>query len=303
MEIDITARALRLRVHNSITIAYISRPAFQIQRVLYFIHPQNDTMRLIYMYHPAEPRFGAIVPGSLPQPHLAYRGAVPLQLMQRMPPARRAQRSAAAPPAQPAIVTASATDDGDGDGIRRIALLNEDVPMPLYEETLQWCRVFELPDFRPKHHLVRYEPAFGSARSRQQLDQIVLYECQGNSVRLAAMARDRGRPCAQHVHRAALPCNAIVASWTRGSAGLSFPPEAGIPLDSARERFYLMESHYSNTEEPPAAEAEEALLLGHTAAGPLLDDSGLYIYVTKQVRRFDAGVLSIGEWRDKRKEI
>lgn len=244
-------------------------------------------MRLIYMYHPNEPRFGAIVPGSLPQPHLAYRGAVPLQLLQRMPRQTNAPSS-----------TAGGDDSDTDEPLRRISLLNEAVPMPLYEERLHWCRVFELPDFRPKHHLVRYEPSFGSARSRQQLDQIVLYECQGSSMRLTAMARDGGRQCANSQGVTAqqmLPCNAIVASWTRGSAGLSLPPEAGIPLDSSRERFFLMESHYSNTEVPPTEMADELLGIGHTAAGPLLDDSGLDLYVTQVLRKHDAGVMSIGE--------
>lgn len=248
-------------------------------------------MRLIYMYHPSEPRFGAVVPGSLPQPHLAYRGSVPLQLMQRIPAALPLAPSITPTQFKPPVV-----DDPAAPAGRRIDLLNEDVPMPLYEETLHWCRVFDLGgEFRRKHHLVRYEPAFGSARSRQQLDQITLYECQGGSVRLAAMARDHGRPCAAAHGRATVPCNAIVASWTRGSAGLTFPAEAGIPLDATRERFYLMESHYSNTVRPAAGDVDELAGVGHTAAGPLLDDSGLHIYVTAQLRRHDAGVLSIGK--------
>lgn len=245
-------------------------------------------MRVLYMYHPSEPRFGAIVPGSLPQPHLAYRGAVPLQLMQRMPTATT--------PSTPNVAAAAEP--------QRIELLNVDVPMPLRDETLQWCRVFELPAElrRRKNHMVRYAPAFGSARSRQQLDQIVLYECQGTSARLAALANaGEGRPCsAMQPQRAALPCNAIVASWTRGSAGLVLPPEAGIPLDGSKERFYLMESHYSNRDgaapSEEAAEDEWLGKIGHTAAGPLLDDSGLSIYVTGELRQHDAGVLSLGKY-------
>lgn len=242
-------------------------------------------MRVLFMYHPSEPRFGAIVPGSLPQPHLAYRGAVPLQLMQRLP-------------------TTTATSTVEKQPLQRIDLLNVDVPMPLRDETLQWCRVFELPAElrRRKHHMVRYEPSFGSARSRQQLDQIVLYECQAGAgaLRLAALSNNAGRPCGtMQPQRMALPCNAIMASWTRGSAGLVLPPEAGIPLDGSKERFYLMESHYSNRDEAPAAEeeAEDEWLgrIGHTAAGPLLDDSGLSIYVTSELRTHDAGVLSLGK--------
>lgn len=235
-------------------------------------------MRIFYLYHPSEPRFGSVVPGSLPQPQLAFRGIIPLQLTQRTSQTSDNAKAMAQDAQRPFVDT--------------IELRNHDVPLPIYEESLQWCRVFEMNDFKQKHHMIKYEPIFGSANAKVLLDQIVLYECQGNSVRLAAMARENGRVCVSQRNFASVPCNAIVASWTRGSAGLTFPAEAGIPLDSNKERFYLMESHYSKAHAPSDFTDLEN--------GNLLDDSGLRIHVTAELRKHDAGVLSIGmnpEWR------
>lgn len=62
---------------------------------------------------------------------------------------------------------------------------------------------------------LQYEPLFDSDESVQFVNQIVLYECQGNSVRLASMVREGGRDC---LNMPAVPCNSIVASWSRGSS-------------------------------------------------------------------------------------
>lgn len=89
--------------------------------------------------------------------------------------------------------------------------------------------------------------------------------------------------------------------------GLNFPPEAGYPFDSHKERFYLMESHYSGIgggdgiggvgvgnsgsnipEDLATAFAADA------ASPPPLDNSGLRLHVTAVLRPHDAGVLSIG---------
>lgn len=42
---------------------------------------------------------------------------------------------------------------------------------------------------------------------------MILYECQGNSQQLYEMSREGGGMC----NRQMLPCNAIVASWVKGS--------------------------------------------------------------------------------------
>lgn len=250
----------------------------------------NHTMRVLYMYHELEPRRGSVAPGALPQPNLAYRGAVPLLLGQRLQHTDEQKNRKAA---HSNAIDDDETDHNGATLIYTVELRNEDVPLPRPGESLQWCHMFELNAFRTKHHMVQFEPVFGSAKAARLLDRVVLYECQGSSVRLSALARDAGRQC--HHSRQTVPCNAIVAAWTRGSEGFVFPAEAGIPFESSKERFYLMESHYRHQPE----DMELADLFDDTT-GPFVDDSGLRLHVTTQLREHDAGVLSVGmqpDWR------
>lgn len=69
------------------------------------------------------------------------------------------------------------------------------------------------------HCATQFEPMFSSKRSKNILQHIILYECQGSSEQLQAMSRDNGRSC---YGRPSLPCNAIVAAWFRGSEVRSF---------------------------------------------------------------------------------
>lgn len=76
--------------------------------------------------------------------------------------------------------------------------------------------------------------------------------------------------------------------------GLTFPQDAGFPFDSNKERFYMMTTHYRF-----ASVAHRVMDADGTdspsARFPALDNSGLRIFVTPNLRSHDAGVLSIGE--------
>lgn len=67
-----------------------------------------------------------------------------------------------------------------------------------------------------------------------------------------------------------------------------FPPDVGYPLDETNGRFYLMETHYSDTEPPKDLESLHA--------APVISNDGLKLYYTSALRKHDAGVLSIGKF-------
>lgn len=62
---------------------------------------------------------------------------------------------------------------------------------------------------------------FDSPISRQYLQQIILYECQGKSSKIEAMSRERGHQC-DNRNNPTMPCNAVVAAWTKGSEVSNF---------------------------------------------------------------------------------
>lgn len=68
--------------------------------------------------------------------------------------------------------------------------------------------------------------------------------------------------------------------------GFSFPSEAGYALDSKQAKFYMMETHYNN----PHNSADSIKSTTRQKA----DNSGLKLYYTNNLRKYDAGVLSIG---------
>lgn len=48
------------------------------------------------------------------------------------------------------------------------------------------------------------------------MQHIILYECQAASPELELMSREQGRPCYKP-NNPPLSCNAIVATWAKGS--------------------------------------------------------------------------------------
>ncbi|XP_030746402.1 MOXD1 homolog 2 [Sitophilus oryzae] len=221
----------------------------------------NDTMRIVWAFHRDEPLGGAVGPKSLPRHDLGNRGAQSLYLVQR------ADQEAPRPE----------------ETARMWELRNPAVEPPsIPGDTLYWCRVFKIPaSISRKHHLIRYEP-LQAVTGTNGLQHVVLYECQ-DSPRIEKLADSPGRQCHES-HSEPLMCNTVVASWAKGSEGFSFPPEAGYPLDT-NNKYYLMETHYVSPIDSNVGS---------------IDGSGLRLYYTPELRRHDAGVISIGmdpNWR------
>lgn len=139
---------------------------------------------------------------------------------------------------------------------------------------------------------------------------MTLYECQGNSAELEQLSKEGGQLC-MGARSLPMACNSVVAAWARGSEvccgllndtfddfktlpfslfvnlkGFTFPPEAGFPLEPKQNKFFMLETHYSNLN----AEFEPY------QARRMTDSSGLKIVFTPDLRPHDAGVLSVGRW-------
>ncbi|XP_020625361.1 DBH-like monooxygenase protein 1 [Orbicella faveolata] len=70
-----------------------------------------------------------------------------------------------------------------------------------------------------------------------------------------------------------------MAAWAIGGKEFYFPEKAGFPLGRADSpKVVILEIHYDNPEEKEG----------------LIDSSGMRIYYTKQLRKYDAGILQVG---------
>ncbi|KAK0076909.1 hypothetical protein PV325_004706, partial [Microctonus aethiopoides] len=219
-------------------------------------------MQVVWQYHVEEPVSAA---GVLP-PHGAVRGSRPLYLVQRDSQPKRAMRNHEVPPT-----------------LKTWNVLNQQVKLPMGQDTLLWCRVVEMPSITRKHHVVKYEPVIQPGYE-PYLHHMTLYECRGRDSDLEAAARMNGSTCYEP-NAPSLQCTAIAATWSLGSEGFNYPPEAGYALDpNTGPRYYMLETHYTN---------------------PMLDNfisdsSGLRLLYTDQLRTHDAGILSVGidpNWR------
>ncbi|EFN82597.1 MOXD1-like protein 2 [Harpegnathos saltator] len=219
-------------------------------------------MQVVWQYHVEEPVSAA---GILPD-HGAVRGTRPLYLVQRDAQPRRNSRN---PETEKPL--------------KIWDILNKQVRLPMGQDTLLWCRVLKMPSIDRKHHVVKYEPVIQPG-SHQYLHHMTLYECRGNQTQLEAAAQTNGDVC-NAPDKPAYQCNTIAATWSLGSEGFNYPPEAGYPLNPSNgPHYYMLETHYTN----PQLDAF------------ISDSSGLRLLYTEQVRVHDAGILSVGidpNWR------
>lgn len=222
----------------------------------------NDTMQVVWQYNADEPVSAA---GVLPA-HGAVRGSRPLYLVQRDAQPKRTSRNYENDPA-----------------LQVWDVLNHQVGLPTEQDTLLWCRVLKMPNIHHKHHVVRYEPVIQPG-NKEYLHHMTLYECRGNQTELEGAARTTGGVCYQP-DQPMPKCSTIAATWSLGSEGFNYPPEAGYALDPhTGPRYYMLETLYVN----PRRDAF------------INDNSGLRFLHTEKLRTHDAGVLSIGidpNWR------
>ncbi|XP_043671709.1 MOXD1 homolog 2 [Vespula pensylvanica] len=225
----------------------------------------NDTMQVVWQYHAKEP---ASVAGVLPG-HGAVRGSRPLYLVQRDTQPKRSSHNQESEPV-----------------LKTWDVLNQQVILPRDKDSLLWCRVIKMPNINRKHHVVKYEPVIEPGKNTY-LHHMTLYECPINNLQLEEASKTTGSTCYKDDN--ATQCNTIAATWSLGSEGFNYPPEAGYALDPDNgSRYYMLETQYIN----PQQLVNDNLVVS--------DSSGLRLYYTDQLRLHDAGILSIGidpNWR------
>lgn len=126
------------------------------------------------MFHDDEPENGSVLPGSLPSPQVAFRGYIPLVMTQRttvhIADGQDQQTGGGGGVGTASSAAAMFSTDNNDASSRRpgtplmstqsaepysLELRNQDVELPQADDTRFWCKVFELQDFRQKHHLIK----------------------------------------------------------------------------------------------------------------------------------------------------
>ncbi|XP_014250928.1 dopamine beta-hydroxylase [Cimex lectularius] len=149
-------------------------------------------------------------------------------------------------------------------------------------ETTYWCYLVKLPQqLDQKHHIIKFEPII--TRGNEGLvHHMELFHCESEDVN--AILSQYSGPCEKKPKELEV-CKKVLAAWAMGATPFYYPEEAGL-LVGGRDysKYAMLEVHYNN----PSLKAD------------WVDNSGLRIFLTRNLRKYNAGVIELGlEYIDK----
>ncbi|XP_001506243.3 DBH-like monooxygenase protein 1 [Ornithorhynchus anatinus] len=156
-------------------------------------------------------------------------------------------------------------------------LTNQNVPIP-NKGTTYWCQMFKIPVFQEKHHVIKVEPRIQEGHE-SLVHHILLYQCSSS---FNESVLDYSHECYHpNMPDAFLTCETVIFAWAIGGEGFTYPPHVGLSLGTpADPQYVLLEIHYDNP----------------TNQEGLIDNSGLRLFYTTDLRKYDAGVIEAGLW-------
>ncbi|XP_062387512.1 DBH-like monooxygenase protein 2 homolog isoform X2 [Sardina pilchardus] len=146
-----------------------------------------------------------------------------------------------------------------------LTMLNFTVPPA---DTRYECRVLNAPTFAEKQHIYRIQPLIDHP---DVVHHLLLYKC------LPHVNETFQEQCYTNPKHGA--CFQIMAAWGVGGGDFEVPEHVGIPIGGDEgDCMYRLEIHYNN---PMMIEGR-------------VDNSGLRLHYTSQLRKHDAGTLQAG---------
>ncbi|CAF3781384.1 unnamed protein product [Rotaria sp. Silwood1] len=155
--------------------------------------------------------------------------------------------------------------------------LNQDVLIP-DDETTYWCTRFELPSFimEQPHHIIRFDGVI-SPQSEGIVHHMELFHCDVDpDMQIPAY---NGRCTSEEKPMGLTPCRRVIGAWAYGAANFFYPDVAGGIIGGSRtSHFLVLEVHFNNP---------------YLKKG-IIDQSGIRIYYTPKLRKYDAGIMEVG---------
>jgi len=157
--------------------------------------------------------------------------------------------------------------------------LNYNFSVPA-QDTYYRCTMWQMPDLGSKHHVIRFSPVI-QAGHEKLVHHMILYYCASP---LPAAYVGSEHQCYQHQPRAVDDCDNVFVAWAIGGQSFDFPKVAGVSMGTQGDPGYFkLETHYDN----PDMRAD------------FVDNSGIRLHLTQQLRQHDAGFLEVGVHVDK----
>ncbi|XP_069109378.1 dopamine beta-hydroxylase-like [Argopecten irradians] len=178
--------------------------------------------------------------------------------------------------------------------VTRVQLLKPEIPAPVYpgdtwtfdvtapsitvpdKDTTYWWYLTRLPHLSDKHHIIKYESVIQPG-SEHLVHHMEVFQCEISPYDVIGPYNGPG--LAEGKPPGLSACRNVIGAWAMGAGPFILPPEAGTPIgDKSSSSFILLEIHYNNPK----------MIKG------MVDSSGIRFYVTRHLRRHDAGIMELG---------
>ena len=145
-------------------------------------------------------------------------------------------------------------------------------------ETTYWCTRFELPPevMARRHHIIRFDGVV-SPQSEGVVHHMELFHCDVDAkTKIPAF---NGVCTSEQKPMGLTPCRRVIGAWAMGATNFTYPKEAGGVIGGPKTSQYLvLEVHFNNP---------------YLKKG-IIDQSGIRIYYTPELRQYDAGIMEVG---------
>jgi dimethyladenosine transferase 1 len=165
--------------------------------------------------------------------------------------------------------------------------LTVDMAMP-NKSYSYWCTIYKSPKFSGKNHIVGFRPLLKGPLAVKHTHHFVVYKCTAPPGSTAdgtfgPFSDEPGDECYSQQsmdHRPTQLCADFLFVWGSGGKDLLLPEHVGYPVgeEETRMEYFMLEIHYDNPEVLPDARFE----------------TGVEIFYTEKLRRYDAAMMTIG---------
>jgi len=153
-------------------------------------------------------------------------------------------------------------------------ILNFNYSVPATDTTYR-CTIWKMPGIGGKHHMIRFSPVITPGHEKL-VHHMILYWC---SEDLPANMVGSEHMCYKNDPDSVSSCQHVFFAWAIGGQSFDYPLVAGQSLGAAGDPGYFkLETHYDN----PGYRHD------------FVDNSGLRMYLTQQLRQHDAGFIEVG---------
>lgn len=146
------------------------------------------------------------------------------------------------------------------------------------KRTFYWCQMVQLPQYDVDTQLISYEILIDNLDMGHHL---LVYVCPTvlNLDPVGSVGAECGSVQPPPYMQACL-ISPLIISWAiGGQKNFAFPKDTGLPLkSSARKQYVLFEYHFDNPK----------------SVGDRRDSSGVRLYYTPNLRKYDVGVITLG---------